>query len=123
MLSIGKIVKQGVQNSRIVVLSDSRVCVGAFSKGRSSLRKLNAVIRRVGALLLRSGCTLDVVWIPTWPTPRMRLLKVRAWRSGVPRCLPRPRLSFFGAARQKSTVTCGTGSSVHRKLSWGGRVS
>ena len=57
MLSMRKMVKQGVQNSRIVVLSDSRVCVGAFSKGRSSSRKLNAVIRRVGALLLRSRCT------------------------------------------------------------------
>ena len=58
MLSTGKIVKQGVQNNRIVVLSDSRVCVGAFSKGRSSSRKLNAVIRRERAF---SRCELGGV--------------------------------------------------------------
>ena len=79
----------------------ARVFVGAFPKGRSSSRKLNAVIRRVGA----------------------RPLEVRAWRSGVPRCLRRPRLSSSGAARWRSTVTCGTGPSVNQRRSWGGRTS
>ena len=123
MLSMRKLVKQGVQNSRIVVLSDSRVCVGAFSKGRSSSRKLNAVIRRVGALLLRSGCTLDVVWIPTWANPAdapSRGASLEEWRAKVPAA---PSLELFGAARPRSTVTCGTGSSVPRRRSWGGRAS
>ena len=108
MLSIRKIAKQGVQNSRIVV------CVGFASVRRSVLEGqvfLEETERRhstrggpccsgAGARWMSSG-------FRPGPTPRMRLLEVRAWRSGVPRCLLRPRLSFFGAAHQKSTVTCG----------------
>ena len=95
MLSMRKLVKQGVQNSRIVVLSDLGVCVGAFSKGRSSSRKLNAVIRRVGALLHRSGCTLDVFWILTWANPAdapSRGASLEEWRAKVPAA---PSLELF----------------------------
>lgn len=54
---------------RVIVILDSRVAVGAVRKGRSSSRKLNALLRQIAALQLDSGVRLEVAWVPTWGNP------------------------------------------------------
>ena len=73
------------------MLSDSRVCVGAFAKGRSSSRKLNYVLRRVAGLTLSHDLTLDLVCVPTWANPAdapSRGRTLRDWRASLPDWLP-----------------------------------
>jgi len=48
---------------RLVVLSDSRVVVGALGKGRSSSRMLLPRVRSVAAWLLAFGCDLRIAWL------------------------------------------------------------
>ena len=54
---------------RLVVLVDSTVVCGAVNKGRSSSYALLCVLRQLSALLLASGLTLEVLWIPTDANP------------------------------------------------------
>jgi len=82
-----RLAAQGVTDCRLLVLVDSRVCVGALGKGRSSSRRLNHVLRRMAAVGLAAGISLDVVWIPTWSNPAdapSRGSSLYVWRSGVP---------------------------------------
>ena len=62
------LVLRGV-GSRLVCLLDSRVCVGALAKGRSSSRQLNDCLRKFlgWRSLLRVG--LSVLWINTHDNP------------------------------------------------------
>ena len=64
-----KLADRGARDQRVLVLSDSRVVVGACCKGRSSSRRLNFVLRRIAGVCGRAGLTLDVVWVPTWANP------------------------------------------------------
>jgi hypothetical protein len=54
---------------RLLILSDSQVAVGALTKGRSSSFKLLCRIRPVSALLLASGISLYLRWIPSDSNP------------------------------------------------------
>ncbi len=54
---------------RIVVLLDSKVAVGAITKGRSSSWPLNQVIRRLAALCFAGGLKLHLIFIPTEHNP------------------------------------------------------
>ncbi len=55
--------------TRILVLSDSAVVTHTLLKGRSSSRNLVAGMRKLAALTLASGCTLQPCWIPTKYNP------------------------------------------------------
>jgi hypothetical protein len=55
--------------SRVLILSDSAVAVGAVSKGRSSSYRLLRPLRSLAALLLAAGTSARVVWIPTALNP------------------------------------------------------
>jgi hypothetical protein len=55
--------------TRYVLLCDSSVCVGAFSKGRSSSRKLNGLLRAMIGHLVCSGISLSILWISTGKNP------------------------------------------------------
>ena len=55
--------------TRLVVLSDSKVVVGALTKGRSSSQELLRRCRTVSALLLASGVQLSVLWVPSTCNP------------------------------------------------------
>ena len=57
------------QPKRIVALNDSQVCVGAFSKGRSSSRKLNPILRVTALFLVAMCSSLSLVWIGTHDNP------------------------------------------------------
>ncbi|CAK0800076.1 unnamed protein product [Prorocentrum cordatum] len=48
---------------------DSRVCAGAFGKGRSSSFKLNGILRTVMPYLLSCRCHVALVWIGTHFNP------------------------------------------------------
>lgn len=55
--------------SRLLVLCDSQVVVGAVNKGRSSSQDLLRCLRGVGALVLASGVQLAVRWIQSADNP------------------------------------------------------
>ena len=52
-------------NTIQLCLNDSRVCVGAFAKGRSSSFKLNGILRSMLPFLIFSGVTLGLLWVET----------------------------------------------------------
>ena len=51
-------------NSRVLFLSDSRVVVGAVSKGRSSSFQILTRLRSLSATMLAGGIRLFISWIP-----------------------------------------------------------
>lgn len=59
----------GSTNMRCVVLVHSMVAIGAASKGRSSARRLNCVLRRLGAHCLAAGLWPEFIWVPAWANP------------------------------------------------------
>ena len=56
-------------NSRVLVLCDSMVTVGAVTKMRSSSFSLLKQLRKITALALCTGIRLTLRWIPTWMNP------------------------------------------------------
>ena len=60
---------QGVRRQRILCCVDSRVVLGAATKGRSSSRKLNHVLRKLAYECLASSLTVDLLWVPSWANP------------------------------------------------------
>ena len=54
---------------RVVVLIDSRVCLGAFTKGRSSSVLLNSILRTCLGLYLFGRIELSLVWVDTHTNP------------------------------------------------------
>ena len=62
-------INQGLQRSRIIIMIDSRVCVGAIAKGRSSSKLLNTHLRRLSILALAARVQVRVVWTATSANP------------------------------------------------------
>ena len=60
---------QGVRRQRILCCVDPRVVLGAVTKGRSSSRKLNHVLRKLAYEYLASSLTVDLLWVPSWANP------------------------------------------------------
>ena len=56
-------------NARHTFLEDNMGVVGAVTKGRSTNYKINLMIRRMCALQLVTGATIDMVWCPTLHQP------------------------------------------------------
>ena len=54
---------------RVVLLIDSKVVLGAITRGRSSSRPLNALIRKAAALCFAGGLVLHCVFISTKHNP------------------------------------------------------
>lgn len=57
------------QGARVFVLCDSRVVIGAATKGRSSSQPLLRRLRYLSALTLGSGVRLALSWVPTAHNP------------------------------------------------------
>ena len=57
------------QPFRMILLSDSMVCVGALGKGRSSSFQLNGVLRSMLGGCVVSGIDLSILWISTKCNP------------------------------------------------------
>ena len=60
---------EGRRTCRVLAMTDSRVALGALSRGRSSSRRVNYLLKKVAALCLCYGFQFDVVWVPTWGNP------------------------------------------------------
>ena len=54
---------------RVVLLVDSKVVIGAVTKGRSSSLQLNALLRKLAALCFAGGIVLHCVFVPTSHNP------------------------------------------------------
>ena len=63
------LVKESTDPCRAVLLVDSRVCVGAFGKGRSSSRQLNRILRSMIGWSVAGQKTLHLIWIGTKANP------------------------------------------------------
>ena len=90
---------------RILVLCDSRVCVGAIGKGRSSSPALNAGLRRLLAYSVASHLYVCVIWLPTGANPGdapSRNVPVAVWLRGA-RAAAALRQRQRGARRDKSS--------------------
>ncbi|MEC8901784.1 MAG: hypothetical protein VYB92_08105, partial [Pseudomonadota bacterium] len=55
--------------TRQLLGQDSRVCLGAFAKGRSSSRRLNHVARKAAAYVLACDIALGGLWCDTFRMP------------------------------------------------------
>ena len=64
-----RVTREGVRERRLLVLVDSRVVLGAVSKGRSSSRKINFLLRKLVFWYLAYDLALELVWVPTWANP------------------------------------------------------
>ena len=54
---------------RLVILVDSKVVIGAVTKGRSSSTPLNALVRRLAALTFAGGLVLHFIFVPSAHNP------------------------------------------------------
>ena len=64
-----ELVREGLRDTRVIFGNDSRVCVGAFAKGRSSSIQLNGLLREHAFLCLVSGLTTNLIWVGTASNP------------------------------------------------------
>ena len=60
---------RGIRNKRVLILCDSQVVVGAVSKGRSSSRRVNFLLRKLLGLCLQFHIRLELIWVPTFANP------------------------------------------------------
>ena len=68
----------GGSHRRILILSDSSAAVGSINKGRSSSHRLLRPLRSLAALLLASGITLRLQWIPSLSNPADAASRLRS---------------------------------------------
>ena len=91
--------REGVQVRRLLVRLDSRVVLGTVSKGRSSSRKINFLLRKLGFWCLAYGIALEIVCVPTWAKPAdapSRNKPIEDWHASLPK-LPRPPTAVFAS--------------------------
>ena len=85
-----RLARDGHQHIHVITFSDSRVVVGAGSKGRSSASSLNYVLRQISGCCMQHGFLLDLIWTPTWANPAdapSRGATVEDWKA-TKVCLP-----------------------------------
>ena len=74
--------KKGSEDpQRKICFSDSRVCIGAVAKGRSSSCRLNTILRSLLSYLVLGRLTVCLIWIATGVNPAddpSRFVKLRA---------------------------------------------
>jgi hypothetical protein len=64
---------------RVVHLTDSQVCQGVLSKGRSSSKVLQRILKRHAALILGSSMVPGYVWVRTADNPADAPSRYREW--------------------------------------------
>ena len=78
---------QGARRQRILCCVDSTAVLCAVSKGRSSSRKPNHVLRKLAYECLASSLTVDLLWVPSWANPAdapSRRVSLDRWRRDLP---------------------------------------
>ena len=93
---------RGARRQRILCCVDSRVVLGAVSKGRSSSRRLNFCLRKLAFECLGASLSVDLLWLPSWGNPAdapSRGTSLVAWRRTLPIWPEQaPTLQFESAA-------------------------
>lgn len=104
--------KKGNHGTRMLVLTDSMTSACAVSKGRAQTWRLRTVVQKIGALLLATGSSLSMRWVPSEWNPSdgpSRGLLGPSVPCRVPGDDPlAPAVSKLGSDRQKETVFAGT---------------
>ena len=83
-----RIARAGIRAKRLLVLVDSRVVLGAVSKGHSCSRAINFLLRKLGFWCLACDIALELVWVPTWANPAdapSRNKPIANWYASVPK--------------------------------------
>jgi len=62
---LSRLVKAKVSHQRVLVLIDSGVVKGAATKGRSSSRRLNVLLRRLASYILARDLYVEFLWLPS----------------------------------------------------------
>jgi len=101
LLAVRWAIEQGARNHRIVLLSDSAVCIGAITKGRSSSSGLLRVCRKLAALFLMHGIELILLPLSTRHNPA----------DGPSRGLPLESRFRTGFSTQDNVISNATSSS------------
>ena len=86
-----RITREGIRTQRLLVLVDSRVVLGAVSKGRWSSRKFYFLLRKLGFCYLAYDIALELVWVPTWANPADALSRdkpIESWYASLPEFPP-----------------------------------
>lgn len=86
-------VNSGRGHCRVVDLCDSRVVVGAYAKGRSSSKQMNARLRSCTAWSLVGDMSLTNLWVDTRHNPAGHPSRGNAIPEPEPISLPDPLLS------------------------------
>ena len=106
---------------------DLRVVFGTVSKGRSSSRKFNFLLRKLGVWCLACDIALELVWVPTWAHPAdapSRSKPIESWYASLPK-LPStptaalasaPALSELALLREPLSVAVHTAGEHAREL-------
>ena len=71
--------------------------LGAVSKGRSSSRMINFLLRKLGFWCPAYDIALELVWVPTWANPAdasSRNKPIKSWHASLPKPPPRPTAIF-----------------------------
>ena len=92
-----RITREVIRTRRLLVLVDSRVVLGAVSKGRSSSRKVNFLLRKLWFWCLAHDVALELEWVPTWANPAdapSRNKPIESWYASLPKRPPPPTAAF-----------------------------
>ena len=101
-----RITSEGIRARRLLVVVDSRVVLGAVSKGRSSSREINFLLRKLGFWCLAHDIALELVWVPTWANPAdapSRSKPIEGWYASLSK-LPPPPTAVFASAHALSEL-------------------
>ena len=81
--------REVIQARRLLVLVESRM----VSKRRSSSRKINFLLRKLGFWCLAHDIALELVWLPTWANQAdapSRNMPIESWYASLPKLLSPP---------------------------------
>eukprot|EP00971_Amphidinium_carterae_P341681 6480620-Amphidinium_carterae.1 len=84
---VQRIQSQGLRRVRILVGLDSKVVIGAATRGRSSSRALNHHLRRLAFFCMGYEIKLLLFWLPTWGNPAdapSRNMPLQSWSDKLP---------------------------------------
>lgn len=87
ILNVRYLAKKRRRRCRVLIGLDSRVVLGAASKGRSSSRSLNFHLRRLAIVTTTHEIALVLFWLPAWGNPAdapSRFASLDDWRAHFP---------------------------------------
>ena len=109
-----------VTRERVTATAPWYLLLGAVSKGRSSSRKVNFVLRKLGFCCFAFDITLEAVWVPTWANQAdvpSRNKPIESWSATLP-ILPPPPSRVFASTHALSDRICSVSRCRRRPKQW-----